>query len=398
MRKFIALMVINLLTGFLALQAQEGFVIGACDYAPTQSSHSIGQLFYNSSTNAGYLSEGLQQSFLYHGEDTALAERRQYPGYFYRSADRNPSRSAHTLDLGHNNNLYLLPNKGLDSLINVMAYGVTFVNDTSVVAPYSSATYPVVLQEPGIHPNGSVPPVSYDNDAPAEFEVGVTTPVTWNFRVANRSLTNVQMVTVNFPPCGDTVVATDWDGNVYLSVRVGALCWTKSNLRSEHYADGVTVPNPMTYVSSVFPDPVANLNTYGHLYNWYDAVRIPAGDETAQPVVIDGHVQGICPDGWRLPSKSDLQTLEAFSAMDLMSTEGWIWGTPNNSTEMTLLPAGFYTGYRFESMGGETYLWSYTECSSHLGAWICSIIYGCDRPLIKDSYKQTGMSVRCIKN
>lgn len=387
-----------MLGAFVTLQAQEGFVVSASDYAPTQSSQSIGQLFYRSSTNAGYHSEGLQQSFLYHGEDTTLAERSQYPGYFYRSADRNPSGRDYTLDLGHNNNLYLLPNYGLDSLINVMSYGVKFVADTAVTAPYSRVTYPVVLQEPGIYPEGSVPPVSYENDAPAEFEVGVTTPVTWNFRVANRSLSNVQMVTVNYPPCGDTVVATDWDGNVYLSVRVGALCWTKSNLRSEHYADGESVPNPMTYVSSVYPDAEDNLNRFGHLYNWYDAVRIPNGNDTISPTIVGGVVQGICPDGWHLPSKADMQTLEVHSAMDLMAEEEWIWGTPNNSTGMSLLPAGFYTGYRFESMGGETYMWSYTECSSHLGAWICSIIYGCDRPLIADTYKRMGLSVRCIKN
>ena len=399
MKKFVVYCIMLLASMPAGLLAQEGFVVNAADYTPTSSSSSTGQIFYGYSTHAGYAVEGLQHSFLYHGEDTTLEEYTKYPGLVYRGAERNPAHIPHTVNLGQNPGKYLLPTRGIDSLLYVMSYGVRFVNDTAVTAPYSAAYITLDLQQPDVYPAGSVPPVQYENDAPPVFESGTTTPVEWSFRVANRLLRDTQYVTVNYPPCGDTVVATDADGNVYLSVRVGAICWTKTNLRSEHYADSTPVPNPMTYVSSTFPNAEANLNRYGHLYSWYDAVRLDNNNGYAEPVTdSEGHVQGICPNGWHLPSLEEYQTLQGFAAEDLMATEGWIWGEATDATGFSLLPAGIYTGFRFEGMSGDAYLWTSTECSNHYGAWCCSFLYGCERLLEYDYIKKAGMSVRCIKH
>ena len=124
-----------LLVGFVAgLFAQCGFVAIAYDDATTRSAASVGQLFpLGVSVDNNYANEGLQQSFLYRGNVTLLYENSSYP-VAYRP-ERNPQGDPLTVEVGETP-VYLLPTQGLDSLISVMAYGIT-VNDTTVVAPYN---------------------------------------------------------------------------------------------------------------------------------------------------------------------------------------------------------------------------------------------------------------------
>ncbi|MDY6347517.1 MAG: hypothetical protein SPL42_03655, partial [Bacteroidales bacterium] len=57
--------------------------------------------------------------------------------------------------------------------------------------------------------------------------------------------------------CGDTV--RDGNGNAYATVQIGALCWTKSNMRAVSYADGTPIAKAMIYNSERYNDTVANL-------------------------------------------------------------------------------------------------------------------------------------------
>ena len=120
-------------------------------------------------------------------------------------------------------------------------------------------------------------------------------------------------------PCiGDTTV-TDFEGNVYHTVQIGEQCWLKENLRCNHYPDG-------SYFSEyVYPNnDSANVPTYGLMYKWSVVMHGAASSE------IPGAVQGICPDGWHLPSYSEFQMLQNYSnatyscaSKALASTSGW---------------------------------------------------------------------------
>ncbi len=122
-----------------------------------------------------------------------------------------------------------------------------------------------------------------------------------------------QLIFTTQPPfyCGIDSVA-DYDGNVYPTVEIGYQCWTKENLRTTHYEDGTAIP-----VGSVLSENVAyryapndnsaNVPIYGYLYNWA-AVMHGAASSSANP----SGVQGICPDGWHVPSEAELMQLINF--------------------------------------------------------------------------------------
>ena len=390
--------------------AQCGFVTVAYDDDVTRSATSVGQMFtLGVSIDGNYANEGLQQSFLYRGTDTLLYENSSYP-VAYRPAERNPQGEPYVVQQPGQvaDPLYLLPTQGLDSLISVMAYGVTFVNDTTVVAPYNVCEHNFGLQQPLVLPEGSVPPVQYSNNKPATFPVGTVTPVNWNFSVADKSLTDIQQVNVKFPPCGtdnfnadianypysttlpDPFVATDFENNEYSTVRIDCYCWTAENLKSTKYADGENISNPMAYVSAEHPDAAANVARYGYLYNWDDAVRVPLAPEATD-------VQGVCPDGWHLPTEAEFASLANHSAFDLMSTTDWLSGEGTNATGFTALPAGKYTDVRFENLLGETHFWTATSVSATIARY-CSLMHGCSELANYNGNKVNGKSVRCLKN
>ncbi len=170
------------------------------------------------------------------------------------------------------------------------------------------------------------------------------------------------------PPfyCGiDTL--TDYDGNVYQTVEIGHQCWMKENLRTIHYADGTIIPVGAelseTTAYRYYPnDNSANVPIYGYLYNW-TAVMHGAASSNANP----SGVQGICPEGWHVPSETELTQLINFVSSQsqygcggdtsnivkaLSSSTGWDFCTGvnacfanynhplNNATGFSAIPAG----------------------------------------------------------
>ena len=82
------------------------------------------------------------------------------------------------------------------------------------------------------------------------------------------------------------------DGQVYDYVEIGGEIWMASNL---NYAASTSYCNEVS-------DPDCSL--YGRFYDWGTAT---AGSNTTGGSVVG--VQGICPAGWHLPSKADLDKL-----------------------------------------------------------------------------------------
>ena len=189
------------------------------------------------------------------------------------------------------------------------------------------------------------------------------------------------------PPfyCGiDTL--TDYDGNVYHTVEIGQQCWMKENLRTIHYADGTIIPVGTelseTTAYRYYPnDNSANVPIYGYLYNWA-AVMHGAASSSANP----SGVQGICPDGWHVPSDAEFEQLINYVSSQsqygcggnssnilkaLSSATGWYCTTfdpcnaagynilLNNATGFSAIPAG-YAGTNICETG-----------SSGWGTWCC---------------------------
>ena len=186
-------------------------------------------------------------------------------------------------------------------------------------------------------------------------------------------------------PCLGTPTVADIDSNVYNTVMIGIQCWMKENLRTTRYANGVNIPMGSTYSNT---DPYryapdnnnSNVSTYGYLYNW---AAVMNGDSSsfANP----SGVQGICPNGWHVPSDAEWTQLTNYVgsqtqyrcdnssvkiAKALASTTGWLSSdetcevgnnpSTNNATGFSALPAGGYGG-NYGNFGRNTRFWSATE-------------------------------------
>ena len=221
-------------------------------------------------------------------------------------------------------------------------------------------------------------------------------------------------------PCPNMPNLTDIDGNVYNTVQIGQQCWMKENLRTTHYANNVTIPAGTTF-STITPyryapnNDVANVPDYGYLYNW-PAVMHSASSSTANP----SGVQGICPNGWHIPSLAEWEQLEEYVssqseficgnnntkiAKALSATFGWNSSpTPcapgnntetNNTTNFSALPAGS-AFIEYSDIGNETNFWSTSD------GYDCAFRYVIYRDWAQigngTSGLAEGLSVRCVKN
>lgn len=194
----------------------------------------------------------------------------------------------------------------------------------------------------------------------------------------------------------DYVTITDSrDGNQYKTIKIGSQEWMAENLRYE--VEGSWCGR--------------NLNgckTYGRLYSWDMAIGQP---KTNQPQSVDinepdSH-QGICPDGWRVPSHSDWVTLfDECSVADLRKT---LTGYDSEHTDFcgfAAIPTGYEyvykstTGFTEElrSIDNEISFWSTEQKTDTTATYVSltNITKNSIKPLYTNS-KRYGYSVRCIK-
>lgn len=95
-----------------------------------------------------------------------------------------------------------------------------------------------------------------------------------------------------------TFIVKDYDGNIYNVVRIGDQFWTLEDIKATHYADG----RPIKETSDS-----ATKGVHYH-YNWFeltDANNKPSSDNDAS-----SYTQGVCPDGWHIPSAEELIALK----------------------------------------------------------------------------------------
>ncbi len=220
----------------------------------------------------------------------------------------------------------------------------------------------------------------------------------------------------------DCSPVTDIDGNTYKTVLIGSQCWMAENLRTTKYADGTSISlgssTSTTKAYRYYPNNnSSNVGTYGYLYNW-KAVMRNSSSSSANP----SGVQGICPNGWHVPSDAEWTQLtgyvgsqsqyvcgsnNTYIAKALVSTMGWnsssnncaVGNNPssNNATGFYAVPAGYYCGYYYD-FGYSAYFWSATQYGSYYA-------YGrylyFDYAYVRrycDYRKVVGFSVRCLRD
>jgi len=205
-------------------------------------------------------------------------------------------------------------------------------------------------------------------------------------------------VTVN--PICPTVSDPDGDGNTYPVYNLVGLCWT-ADLKTTTYMNTDEVEFAKGYkTSDDDPNVAANIDNFGRLYTWYSAVGVPEGSTLAPIPNTNGYIQGICPDGWHIPTISELNRVNALNANTLKSNSAAHWVIPGTDAFPYLFDtrgAGKYNASndRFINLKGSLGFWA---CDGDTGnsAQYISFSYYCDESQETQTFKNDGLSVRCI--
>lgn len=192
------------------------------------------------------------------------------------------------------------------------------------------------------------------------------------------------------------------DNQVYKTVVVGNQTWLAENLNYD--VPGVYTTG--TVIDTINPNnPCKN---YGRLYDW---ATIKNGTTSSS-----GKLQGICPNGWHIPSEQEIQTLELYlgmsqSAMNQTNQRGtdqgtkmkaltsWTSGARNNSSGFNVIGTGYYysqTG-KFRYFNESNHIWSSSEITGGTTVWARYI--GTFGGIYRGKYPKTyGFSCRCVKD
>ncbi|MBO7412254.1 MAG: hypothetical protein J6U20_01145 [Fibrobacter sp.] len=159
----------------------------------------------------------------------------------------------------------------------------------------------------------------------------------------------------------------------------------------------------------------ANCTKYGRLYTWAAAVGKPEEDCGYEKDcdLGEGDIQGVCPEGWHLPSKAEWEALivavdgsiesytpDNVAGKKLKSATEWTkdGSVPNDDTySFAALPAGHYDGDIFGGEEDNTSFWSSTQDSGR-DAYNVDLNYHNDYARLYYLSKDYRFSVRCIKN
>ncbi len=234
---------------------------------------------------------------------------------------------------------------------------------------------------------------------------------------------DVVQVNMDAQPCPGTTTVTDIDGNVYNTVMIGTQCWMKENLRTTKYTDNTPIPlaDIVSYTEPYRHAPdndEANVAANGYLYNWAAVMHSEASSETNP-----SGVQGICPNGWHVPSDAEWTQLTDYvsshseygcgnNPSDIAKSlaADTIWGEENdectigynlhdnNATGFSALPAGcFNTSGEHLYFGEATYIWSSTANTEYY-AYTRYLGFGRTDVYRSYRYKKFSGSVRCLRD
>ncbi len=191
----------------------------------------------------------------------------------------------------------------------------------------------------------------------------------------------------------DDETVTDFDGNVYHTITIGDQTWMVENLRSTHYADGSAVKESFAVNGSE-----GYSETFGRLYTFQSAMRYDS---------IEG-AQGICPEGWHIPTRAEIQSLIDFVKSNnkyvlftdqLCSSTGWTTKNGRNTLLFNAVPNGVKIDGQYKYFGEISSFWTSNLHLKH------GIMYymSTDSTKYKSSFYYSnnlsdGIGVRCIKN
>ena len=195
--------------------------------------------------------------------------------------------------------------------------------------------------------------------------------------------------------CGASKVK--FGGKDYNTVLIGDQCWLKENLDVGTMINStIHSTNDSIIEKYCYDNLPANCDTYGGLYQWNEAM---------QYVQTEG-AQGICPEGWHIPTEVEFNDL--YSAVGGNGNaikaigQGSGSGAGTNTSGFSALLGGnkeYIQHWTFMHLTMRGHFWSSSLRVSD--SYVYRIYLWDDRPDISPFHSNVftlGFSVRCIKN
>ncbi len=216
--------------------------------------------------------------------------------------------------------------------------------------------------------------------------------------------------------CGENLI-DGRDNQSYATKQYGDQCWFVENLNIGTRIDGDYHQLDDSIIQKFcYDDLESNCdNGYGGLYQWTEAMNYDTST-----------TQGICPDGWHIPTDAEWTVLTTYVntasfnyrcngvsgniGKALASNNGWTSATTscvvgndqqtNNATGFNILPSGWHSfSPDFWDRGNLAFLWTSSPVS--YGAYYLYLYYD-DALFYPLSYywqgQEDGLSIRCIKD
>jgi uncharacterized protein (TIGR02145 family) len=196
------------------------------------------------------------------------------------------------------------------------------------------------------------------------------------------------------------ITSVIYQGKTYNTVLINNQCWFKDNLNAgTQIDDEILASNDTRIEKYCYRNSASYCTNYGGLYLWHEAMNY----------IQDYSNQGICPNGWHIPTLDEVQILIDYVNDDgnALKTEGIgeePFGMGTNTSGFTGLFGGSYDEYATINDAGEF------QAQGDFGAWWTSTLVTENEAQYLGIYARNpnifwgartidwGKSIRCLKD
>lgn len=193
--------------------------------------------------------------------------------------------------------------------------------------------------------------------------------------------------------CGSSQIA-DTSGNIYNTIKIGGQCWMAENLNIGVMVNGSVAQSDNSVLEKYcYNNTEDSCSRYGGLYQWNELMHYSSVN-----------TQGICPDGWHVPTDAEWCILEKEVDLtidcDAVSWRGVDAGNKLKQGGKSGF-AAIYSGIRnasglFENVAADACFW--TSAADGADAW-SRHLKNSEKGSARNEFGMNyGLSVRCLKN
>ena len=263
-----------------------------------------------------------------------------------------------------------------------------FVESSDSAEPVASSSSEVVIEESssGLQVSSSAEESSSSEDtewSSSSMSQGCIGPACYLY--SSSSSSRITIV------CDEMV--DERDGHVYQTIGIKSQMWMAENL---NYADSVNYPSMLGRNWCL--DDKDSCARYGRRYTWSAAIDSAYWSEQGitcgygEPFCnLPNKVQGICPEGWHIPKKSEYIPHAECST----NCPGKIVSSDDEYGFSPILSVGVYRDGNFDLNLDNAYFWSASDQGggSYASCWS---VFPRDGAIT--GQKNEGISVRCVKD